>query len=168
LAVSGCGGSSGTKVNADEADPGMAEKEVDGGGRDPKPASLEEEVKRLTGLWVLSRQEGSDGSFTVKGLAKGLLFEGGKVTDVYARNGEVRGKGTAGSYKLDVSRNPKTIDIRRTEKGKEAVTELGIYKLEKGTLTISSGEPGEKKRPQEFNRKKADIKYYTRANRGKQ
>jgi uncharacterized protein (TIGR03067 family) len=121
---------------------------------------------RLNGLWVLSRQEGRDSSFTGKGLLQGLLFEEDKVTLVYAMNGDVQGNGTPGSYKLDVSRNPKSIDIRWNERGKEAVTELGIYKLEKDTLTISWSEPGEQERPQEFNREKADIKYYMRVELG--
>jgi uncharacterized protein (TIGR03067 family) len=165
LALSGCG----RKPNADKIDTGMTEKSVDSGGRDAKPESVEEEVKRLSGLWLLSRQEDRDSSFTVKGLTSGLLFETDKVTDVRAflapkgiNGDDFLAKGDSGSYKLDVSKNPKTIDIRRRDG-----TQVGIYKLEKDTLTISWSEPGEQERPHEFNRNKADVKYYIRADRGK-
>src|SRR5215207_3406647 len=81
---------------------------------DPRARELLQQAHkaRLNGLWVLSRQEGRDSSFTVKGLAKGLLFEQDKVMDVFAMNGVVTGKGTSGPYQLDVSKDPKTIDIR--------------------------------------------------------
>jgi uncharacterized protein (TIGR03067 family) len=120
---------------------------------------------RLEGLWVLSRQEGRDGTFTVEGLATGLLFEGDKVTGVHAMKGVIVGKGASGSYQFDVSSNPKTIDLRWS--GKEAGTERGIYELEKETLTLSCAEPGEKERPRGFDSDKADIKRYARADQAK-
>jgi uncharacterized protein (TIGR03067 family) len=165
LALSGCG----RKTNAVKIDTGMAEEPVDSGGRDAKAESVEEEVKRLSGLWLLSRQEDRDGSVTVRGLTSGFLFEEDKVTDVRAflapkgiNGDDFMTKGGSGSYKLDVSKTPKTIDVRWRDG-----TQLGIYKLEKDALTISWSESGKKERPQELNRDKADVKYYVRADRDK-
>ena len=128
---------------------------------------MQEEVKRLNGLWLLSRQEDRDSSLTIQGLTEGLQLEQGKVREVRGIKGRVIGEGSSGSYKLDVSRNPKTIDVRWAEGGKKGVTQLGIYKLEGGALTISWGEEGDKERPREFSRDKALIKYYTRIDQGK-
>lgn len=172
LATSGCDGSTTPKASADKTDTGRTEKPVDSGRRDAKPDDVKEEVKRLNGLWLLSRQEGSDSSVTVQGLTSGLLFEEGKVTEVKAfiaprgTNGDdFLAKGGSGSYKLDVSKNPRTIDIRWDNKEEKAATQLGVYKLEKENLTISWSGSGEEERPREFNKDKAEIKYYVRVDR---
>ena len=123
---------------------------------------------RLNGLWLLSRQENRDTSLTIEGRTQGLLFEGDKVTDVRAMKGDdTVSNGGSGSYELDVSKNPKTIDVRWDKEGGKAATQLGIYKLEKENLIVSWSQPGENGRPQEFNRDKAEIKYYVRVDREK-
>jgi uncharacterized protein (TIGR03067 family) len=137
---------------------------------DPRARELLQQAQksRLNGLWLLSRQEDRDSSLIVKGLTEGLLFEGDKVTAVRAMKGDdLVARGGSGSYTLDVSKNPKTIDVRWDKVGEKAVTQLGIYKLEKEKLTISWSEPGEKERPQEFNRDRAEVRYYVRVDREK-
>jgi uncharacterized protein (TIGR03067 family) len=56
-----------------------------------------------------------------------------------------------GTFKLDATKTPRQIDLIPEGKGKEA-TVKGIYKLQKGTLTICAGDPG-KDRPAAFESK---------------
>jgi uncharacterized protein (TIGR03067 family) len=62
-----------------------------------------------------------------------------------------RKKLSGGTFKLDATKTPKEIDLIPEGKGKEAVVK-GIYKLEKGTLTVCAGAPG-KDRPAAFESK---------------
>jgi uncharacterized protein (TIGR03067 family) len=165
MGLPGCGSNTPT-ANAVKTGGGTTAKPAADGGQDAKPGDMQEEVKRLKGLWLLSRQEDRDTSLAIHGLTEGLQFEQDKVRDVRGIKGRVMGQGTSGSYKLDLSKNPKTIDIRWEEGGKKGVTQQGIYKLENGTLTISWRAQGDKERPREFNRHKAQIKYYARSDQG--
>lgn len=134
------------------------------GGQEPKKdQSVKEEMKRLEGLWFCTHSESGGFTTTVRGFSPALLFEGDKVTEGRVFPGRGIQKFGFGPYKLDPSKNPKTIDITLKEKDKKEKTQLGIYKLEKNKLTISLSEPGAKERPKEFNSKIARISYYIRA-----
>jgi uncharacterized protein (TIGR03067 family) len=106
--------------------------------------------ERLQGTWraVSAEQRGKDdpnaGQHT-------LTFTGGKFT--IKRSDKLMAEGT---FKLDSSKTPKTIDMTITKmesandekyKGKTA---QGIYELTKGQLKWCSAEPGSGQRPKEF------------------
>src|SRR5262249_38938548 len=76
-----------------------------------------------------------------------LAFKGDEFS--VTRGGEVFLKGT---FKVDSSKNPKTIDMKIKE-GRddyEGETARGIYKLEGDGLTWRVGEPGSGNRPMAF------------------
>ena len=137
----------------------------DSWGQDPpgKDDPVKAEVKRLEGLWLYTH--GESGGFTtrVQGFSPALLFEGDKVTEGRVFPGRDIQKFGSGPYKLDPSKDPKTVDFTLKEKDQKEVTRLGIYKLEKDKLVMSFSEPGAKERPQEFDQKKARIEYYVRS-----
>ena len=80
-----------------------------------------------------------------------LVFEG----DTFAlkKGDEV---GLKGTFKLDPSKKPRTIDMTITEGGQEGEKGKvlhGIYELGKGTLKWCTSEPGGTDRPKEFSTK---------------
>lgn len=109
-----------------------------------------------------------EGTYLLVGLeAKGLKLDAEKLkgTDPLERKIVIKGdqiiaymkggKEDPGTIKLDASKSPPHIDITSTKDGKTEVN-YGIYKFEKGVLTICTLERGDPKdRPKEF---KADDK----------
>lgn len=71
-----------------------------------------------------------------------------QITVTFERNGTVSmntmGKAQKGKWKVDGTKKPKHLDMTVDNKAAP-----GIYKLEKGELTISAGEPGQA-RPKDF------------------
>lgn len=127
-------------------------------GQDPKKDDGDkEEMKRFEGVWLWDRSEHEGVTIrSTQGL--GYAFKGDAVNSFnILRQEEVKG-----TYKIDRSKNPKTIDITLKEKDKKEVHLLGIYKFEKEELTISWSQPGDKERPQGFDQNKARVSYYVR------
>src|SRR3954447_15597117 len=94
-------------------------------GQDPKKYDGgKEEMKRFEGIWLWDRSEHKGVTIqSTQGL--GYAFKGDAVTSFnLLREEEVKG-----TYKIDPSKNPKTIDITLKEKDKKEVHLLGIYKL---------------------------------------
>jgi uncharacterized protein (TIGR03067 family) len=56
----------------------------------------------------------------------------------------------AGTYKVDDSKTPATIDLTIKEGKDKDKSQLGIYKIEGGNLTVALALPGEKDRPKSF------------------
>jgi uncharacterized protein (TIGR03067 family) len=104
--------------------------------------------ERLQGSWrPVSAIRGGNAQDDAKEYL--LTFEGD--TFLIKRGGELFAKGT---YKLDPTAKPKSIDMKITEspredaKGKDL---LGIYELDKDTLKwCFIGDPGDKERPTKF------------------
>ena len=108
----------------------------------------QKDQEALQGTWrpVSSEQGGKDQTDEAKDHT--LTFE--KDTFTVKKGDEVRIKGT---FKVDPSKKPKTIDMTITEGRKEQDNgkELhGIYELTKDGLKWCTGEPGETDRPTEF------------------
>jgi uncharacterized protein (TIGR03067 family) len=84
-----------------------------------------------------------------------LTFNGDKFT--VKKGDRVFAKGT---FTIDPSRSPKTIDMKITEgpveDGKE-VKVFGIYELRDGTLKWCVGRPGDGDRPQKFTTKEGSA-----------
>lgn len=77
-----------------------------------------------------------------------LVLDGDKFTLIES------GTASKGTFTVDVTKKPKTIDavfIEGPEKGKKC---LGIYELEGDTYKVCIGMPGVKDRPKEFATKK--------------
>src|SRR5262249_18555987 len=115
---------------------------------DAKKDDAKKDKEALQGTWrpVSSEAEGKDQTEEAK--KHTLTFEGDNFT--VKEGDEVRIKGT---FKIDPTMKPKTIDMTVTEgrrdedKGKEL---HGIYEMDKESLKWCTSEPGGKDRPKEF------------------
>ncbi len=89
----------------------------------------------------------SDADNKSKGAASGILFKGDSIT--FMGGGA---KGTVkGTYSVDPSKNPKTMDITLEKDGKKVTTQA-IYDLNDDTLRIchNLGKRAAAERPKEF------------------
>ena len=100
---------------------------------------------KLQGNWnAISSESGGKEKPEAKGNT--LAFKGDEFS--VTRGGEVFLKGT---FKVDSSKNPKTIDMKIKEgHPNEGETAKGIYKLEGDELTWCVAEPGSGNRPMAF------------------
>jgi uncharacterized protein (TIGR03067 family) len=105
------------------------------------------DLKKLEGIWSM-----------VSGEAKGeklpeATVKGAKLTIVGDKHTVKVGEDTlVGTHKLDPATKPHSIDAMDTEGPYKGKTVHGIYKIEKGVLTVCFAPPG-KDRPKEFSTK---------------
>jgi uncharacterized protein (TIGR03067 family) len=104
------------------------------------------ELEKLTGTWLVVSAEVGGKQLTEEQIKEWkLVFDGEKYT--YTA-GDRTAKGT---YKVDPSKDPKTIDATRTEGADKGKVLLGIYKLvDDDNLKMCFNEPDGKERPTEF------------------
>ena len=115
---------------------------------DPNPEpDTDNDAKVLLGTWDLVKAE-KGGKPLPDSDSKGLKVEITKDEMVIVMPGRDR-KETA-KYKLDMKSKPRGIDI--TPKGQDGKTVKGIYKIEKGELTMCWSEQG-MERPTKFDDK---------------
>jgi uncharacterized protein (TIGR03067 family) len=114
-------------------------KKEDKGTDAVDPAKEKAEQARFKGDWAVA-SAAKGGMPLPEEILKGIKirFEGGKVTM------EVLGETKQGSFKVDPTKKPATIDLTIDDK-----TALGIYQLDKDTLKMCAAEPGEP-RPKDF------------------
>jgi uncharacterized protein (TIGR03067 family) len=113
-------------------------------------ATAGDEKAKIDGTWLLTSAVRDGTKFPEEELKKAMptgVFKDGKYTLMVA--GKVQ---EAGTYKVDATKKPATIDLMITEgdpadKGK---TQLGIFKIEGDTLTFAVGAPGNANRPKNF------------------
>jgi uncharacterized protein (TIGR03067 family) len=111
------------------------------------------EEEKLHGTWNYTSFEFMGKSLAVPEGKAFTFSKGGKVV--------LKSKGKpeqVGSFKIDVSKNPKQIDlINPEEKNKDKMVTQGIYRIEGDTLTMAFflNTPGE--RPTAFDSTKAGI-----------
>jgi uncharacterized protein (TIGR03067 family) len=116
-------------------------------GADAKKDDAKKDAEKLQGTWKVVSGE-QDGKAQDNARDFVMVFD--KDSFTVKRGDEVAVKGT---FKLDPSKKPKTIDMTITEdrkaqdKGKVA---RGIYELDKDTLKWCTAEPGGDDRPKEF------------------
>ena len=111
----------------------------------PAPKELKSDLSKLEGDWVfvswehagvkLVEQARESAKWSVKG-------------DKYKF--EIQGIGEEGTLKLDSSKKPATIDLAITEGNDKGKSQLGIYKIEKDTITFCFARPDARERPTEF------------------
>lgn len=101
--------------------------------------------KALQGTWVAVTKDDKKIELT---------FKGDKFIGVI---GDETYKGT---YKIDPTKKPKTIDMTVKEGNKyQGDTSLGIYKVKGDKLTWCANEPGKENRPKEFKEEQGDQKF---------
>lgn len=116
---------------------------------DKDDAKKDQEV--LQGAWKIVSSENGGMDRTEEAKDHLIVFEG----DMFAlkKGDEV---GLKGTFKLDPSKKPSTIDMTITEGGREGdkgKVLQGIYELGKGTLKLCTSSPGGTDRPEEFSTK---------------
>jgi uncharacterized protein (TIGR03067 family) len=104
------------------------------------------ELAKLEGKWTVTAAE-RDGKAddTLKGAVR--VNSGDKYT--LAMKG---GKPFGGTYKIDPTKKPKTMDMMPTDGRYKDKTLLAIYELDGDTMKVCFAEPG-KERPTEFSSK---------------
>jgi uncharacterized protein (TIGR03067 family) len=114
------------------------------GAQDRKDEAVQKEYAKLTGTWKIVSVE-VEGAKPEEDFLKNarLVVKGDKFT---FKRGDLSNGGT---YKVDVTAKPKTIDITYTEGPEKGKTLLGIYDLEGDTGKICIALPGND-RPKEF------------------
>jgi uncharacterized protein (TIGR03067 family) len=110
---------------------------------DPKAEAIRAELKRFEGTWKFESMVFDGKPVPEDGLKDSrMTIEG----DRFTTKGNESAKGT---FTVDPTVRPKTIDIAIKTKDGGSVKILGLYTLEGDTYTICSGYPG-KPRPTEF------------------
>ena len=110
------------------------------------------ELERFQGTWKFESLE-IGGKMVDVGMFKDarLILEGDKFT-------HKEGKEPAhGTFKVDVSKKPKTIDITFTDGPNKAKTILGIYELDGDTYKVCIDLAHEDVRPTKFESKKGTM-----------
>jgi uncharacterized protein (TIGR03067 family) len=112
-------------------------------GADSADRAIKEELERLRGTWKFVAVD-QDGTKVPEALFKNarLICKGDHFGYVVGETA------TAGTFRVDPAKKPKTIDVTFTEGPEKGNTTLGIYELEGDTyrICISLG----KDRPTEF------------------
>ena len=116
-------------------------------------------------LLASSARAGDDAAGAIKGIwaVETMSFDGVKVTDdptagpqltAFDGTNYVQRKGSLiteeGTYELDPSKSPKSIDFVITKGPDAGKRQLGIYEVDSTTLRVCVAEPGGKKRPKGF------------------
>jgi uncharacterized protein (TIGR03067 family) len=80
----------------------------------------------------------------IEKLKYSLIFKDGKYTEASTSGTE------SGTYKLDASKSPATIDFTIEDGPEKGKTQLGLLKLEGDVLTVAYAKPGSMDRPKGF------------------
>jgi uncharacterized protein (TIGR03067 family) len=117
-----------------------------------KPADdAKKELKKFEGTWKFASVEMGGEKVPLEGLKDAKLeLKDNKFTSTIGK--EVY----KGTFKVDVSKKPKTIDITFTEGPDKDKTFLGIYELDGDTYKVCL-DPSGKKRPKEFKTEKGSM-----------
>ena len=105
------------------------------------------EQETLEGTWSFVKSSGETSQKKEKLGAVRMVFKGDTVSFV----GEGKKRTVQGTYTVDLSKNPKTMDINLENDGKKLTT-LAIYELDSDTLKLCHylGGMASKERPKEF------------------
>jgi uncharacterized protein (TIGR03067 family) len=108
----------------------------------------EKTTAKVEGTWAVTAGSSDGKKLPDEVIAKAM------VSVVFKDGGyKVTGMGMqieAGTYKVDASKKPATIDMTITEGGGVEKSQVGIFKLEGDVLTLAIGAAGVKDRPKNF------------------
>jgi uncharacterized protein (TIGR03067 family) len=109
--------------------------------------AAEKESKKLQGKWVATSLRHGDTEAPKEDIEKGaitLVIKGDKFTFKTPKETQ------EGTFKIDPSKSPKTIDLSVTTKGGKKKTIVGIYEWDGDALRIAGDQ---EKRPKDFKSK---------------
>ncbi len=111
----------------------------------PRPKSDKDDLAKFAGSWVFA-------SWKHAGV---VLDDESRATAKWSVKGdkykfEIDGVEEEGSIKLDPTQKMPTIDLIISEGTDKGKVQLGIYKVEKNTITFCLARPGVKDRPTDF------------------
>jgi uncharacterized protein (TIGR03067 family) len=139
-----------SRTLGDESRPGQNAVRLPPAGKEDGKAKSEENAKkekeRLQGTWKLVMVEGNGESKKDEEDGR-FVFSGDEFT--FKKGDQVLYQG---KFKLDLSKNPKAIDLEIAEaaaanENRKGKTSLGIYALDGDNLKLCVAKPGEADRP---------------------
>jgi uncharacterized protein (TIGR03067 family) len=107
-------------------------------------------TKALQGTWVVTSMNGQDAPAGAPELS--ITFTGDKYHQ--ALGGDVNERG---SYKIDTSKKPMTIELTITEGQDAGKTQLGVFEVTADTLRANLDTPGANQRPSDFTAKEGSL-----------
>jgi uncharacterized protein (TIGR03067 family) len=112
------------------------------------PSEVEKDKKLLQGSWeVVSMVQGGKDILGLKKEEKMIFtFEGDKVTVKLTEKSKEGGYKNDGTYKIDPSKTPRTIDVVDDRKEPN----LGIYEVKADEIKLCMAGRGVKERPKDF------------------
>jgi uncharacterized protein (TIGR03067 family) len=112
---------------------------------------LKREEEKLAGTWRVTAAKANGVRLQPREVPDmKLTFKDGKYTVQLAKE-----KPQEGTYKIDPSKNPKTIDVNRTTGPEQGKKQVGIYELTGNELKICACDAS-KKRPTDFDTRDKD------------
>jgi uncharacterized protein (TIGR03067 family) len=118
----------------------------------PAKDDVKKELDKFQGTWRFFSYEEEGTKLGEEALHEtSLVIKGDAFTVTEGSNNTMHG-----TFKFDLSKKPKTIDITFTDGPQKGLTMLGIYELEGDTYKICLNAQG-KKRPTEFAAKNGDA-----------
>ena len=105
----------------------------------------------LDGTWTLASINGKS---MEGGPSLQLTFEGGKYHQSLDNNVNERG-----TYKIDTSKKPMTIDLSIAEGDDAGKTQLGVFEVTGDKLRANLGLPGATERPKDFTISEAGLMF---------
>ena len=106
----------------------------------PKPSAV---MTAMQGSWLMTSTNGQD--MAGSGMEVVVTITDDKY--VQTMNGQVEERG---SFKIDETKKPMTLDVTITEGEKAGMTELGVIEVDGKTMRGKLAEPGATARPTDF------------------
>jgi len=109
-----------------------------------KDDATKKEYQKFEGTWIFESIEVEGNKVPTEDVKSKLICKGNEFT---LQSAEATYKGT---FKVDISKKPKQIDVLFSEGPEKGKTSLGIYELEGDTYKVCIGLADNQNRPTEF------------------